>query len=141
MALVLDASIMLNWYFEDEGEDADELIMDLSQTDAVVPAHWAAEVANGILVGERRGRSTPAQVAGLYALLGNMRIELDGEGNEKALELILPLARAHKLTAYDALYLELAERRGLPLATLDVDLAAAARSVGVEVLGTKDESR
>ena len=141
MALVLDASIMLSWYFEDEGDEADGLIMDLSQTDAVVPAHWAAEVANGILVGERRGRSTLAQVAGLHALLDNMRVETDGEGNQDALARILPLARAHRLTVYDALYLELAQRRGLPLATLDADLAAAARSVGVEVVDTKGKAQ
>lgn len=140
MALVLDASIMLNWYFEDEGDEAERLIMDLSQAKAVVPAHWAAEVANGILVGERRGRSKPGQVAGLHALLENFQVEVDAEGSEDALGRILPLARAHRLTVYDAIYLELAERRGLPLATLDEDLATAARSVGVEVLGKEGEA-
>jgi predicted nucleic acid-binding protein len=140
MALVLDASIMLNWYFEDEGEEVESLIMDLSRKNAVVPAHWAAEVANGVLIGERRGRSMPGQVAGLHALLDNFQIEVDAEGNEEALGRILPLARAHRLTVYDALYLELAERRGLPLATLDGELAAAARSVGIEVLGAEGEA-
>jgi predicted nucleic acid-binding protein len=135
MALVLDASIMLSWYFEDEGDEAEPLIMDLSESRAVVPVHWVAEVANGVLVGERRGRSSPNQIAGLLALLDNCEIEVDGEGAGEAIVRILPLARAHRLTVYDAMYLELAERRGLPLATLDHELARAARFAGLEVLG------
>lgn len=140
MGIVLDASMMLNWYFDDEGEAADALIMSLSEVDAVVPSHWAAEVANGILMGERRGRSTSAQVQGLFALLDNMRVEVDEQGAGQALTHILALARAHKLTVYDALYLDLAERRGLPLATRDADLAEAARSVGIVVLNGGGEA-
>lgn len=133
MAIVLDASMMLGWYFEDE-DAPEELMKKLSRNEALVPTHWAAEVANGILVGERRGRTTVGQMAELHALLSNFEIEVDGEGNEHAIGRILPLARAHRLSVYDALYLELAQRRGEPLATLDRELAAAARSVGVEVL-------
>lgn len=133
--LVLDASMLLNWYFEDEDDAAERLIMGLSEEKIVVPGHWSAEVANGIVVGERRGRSKPEQVAGLLELLGNFEIELDADGNNSALIRIIPLARAHRLTVYDAIYLELAERRGLRLATLDGALASAARSVGLTVVG------
>ena len=135
MAWVVDASIFLSWYFEDESDVSDTLIWSLAETDIVVPAHWAAEVGNGIIIGERRNRSKPSQVAGLQALLDIFRIEIDAEGNADALGRILPLARAHRLTVYDTIYLELAERRGLALATLDGPLARAARSVGITVLG------
>lgn len=134
MNFVLDASTMLGWYFEDERKGAEPLLRELARSRAVVPAHWQAELANGVVIGERRGRSNLSQIGALLALIDSFEIEVDGDGNDEALDRILPLARAHKLTVYDALYLELAERRGLPLATLDGPLSRAAQSVGIEVL-------
>lgn len=135
MALVLDASVMLRWYFDDEEEVSVELLRSLSDEGVVVPSHWRAELANGILVGERRGRAPMSQVSRLLGLIDTIDLEVDREGAEDALERILPLARAHRLTVYDALYLELAERRGLPLATFDGPLSDAASQVGLPVLG------
>lgn len=134
MALVVDASVMLRWYFDDEDEVSVELLRSLAAESIVVPKHWRAELANGVVMGERRGRAPVAQVSRLFSLVGSLDLEVDGEGAEDALERILPLARAHRLTVYDAMYLELAGRRGLPLATFDRLLADAAKSVGCHVL-------
>lgn len=135
MRLVVDASVMLNWYFEDEDDVSDDLLRSLATEGLLVPVHWRAEIANGILVGERRGRAPIAQIGRLFGLIAVLDIEFDSEGAEDALERILPLARAHRLTVYDCLYLELAERRGAALATFDKALAQAAAQIGVRVLG------
>lgn len=132
--LVIDASIVLAWYFADEVSPPPGFIGKLIDEPITVPAHFEAEVANGVVMGERRRRSAPPQAAALVAFLDHLELEQDSEGTQEALLRVLPLARAHNLTIYDALYLELAERRGLPLATRDGDLADAARAVGVEVL-------
>jgi predicted nucleic acid-binding protein len=134
MALVVDASIMLAWYFEDENNPPPSLLDKLVREDVVVPSHWQTELANGVVVAERRERIKVAEIGRLFETLEALSIEVDDEGASNALARILPLSRAHGLTAYDTLYLELAERRGLPLATRDSDLADAARAVGVEVL-------
>ncbi len=139
MAVVLDASVMLRWYFHDEEDLGLDLLQRLDEEVAVVPIHWRSELANGILIGERRGRSAVAQVERLLWLLDGLDLQVDAQGAEHALDRILPLARAHRLTIYDAIYLELAERHGLPLMTFDGPLAAAARSVGLAVLGVGEK--
>jgi predicted nucleic acid-binding protein len=132
--LVIDASIVLAWYFADEISPPPSFMERLVAGPIVVPTHFEAELANGVVVGERRGRASPDQAAELVMLMKQLAPERDGEGSLEALARILPLARAHRLTVYDTLYLELAERRGLPLATRDADLSEAAASVGIEVL-------
>jgi predicted nucleic acid-binding protein len=128
---VLDCSITLAWFFEDEANAYAEAVEDsLAEASAVVPALWSLEVANGLLVGERRRRTTEAKVTQFLTLLRSLPITADDETAARAWQDTLPLARAHELSAYDAAYLELAMRRGLPLATLDEDLAAA-EAVGV----------
>ncbi len=139
MAVVLDASVMLRWYFDDEEDLGLDLLQRLDEEVAVVPIHWRSELANGILIGERRGRSAIAQVERLLWLLEGLNLQVDAQGADHALDRILPLARAHRLTIYDAIYLELAERHGLPLMTFDGPLAAAARSVGLVVLGVGEK--
>ena len=136
MALVLDASVALSWLFADEfTPDTESLLHRVVDEKVVVPGHWKAEVANGALTGERRGRVSRERTSAWILQLADLDLESDRHGTDAALSAILPLARSHRLTIYDALYLELAERRGMPLATFDADLAAAARSVGIEVLG------
>lgn len=131
-AFVLDGSIALAWYFKDEADPyADAVAAGFSGVQAVVPALWPLEVANGVLLGERRKRSTEAQAAKWLAYLGSLPITVDDETATRAWGDVLRLARAHNLSAYDAAYLELALRRGLPLATLDTPLNAAAKVVGV----------
>jgi len=129
---VLDGSLALAWYFKDEADAyADAVAAGFPATRATVPAIWPLEIANGVLMGERRQRSTEAQAAKWLGYLVRLPIYLDDGTSERAWGEVLGLARAHRLSAYDAAYLELALRRGLPLATLDEKLKAAALAAGV----------
>lgn len=131
---VLDGSITMAWYFQDERNDYADAVRDgMDRSQAVVPSLWPLEVANTVVMGERRKRSTPAQAATWLGFLGVLPIVVDGETTARAWGETLGLARAHNLSAYDAAYLELAMRRGLPLATLDEKLKAAAAAVGVSL--------
>ena len=130
--LVLDCSVALCWYFRDEADPyADGVATKLTSTEAVVPSLWPLEVANAVLMGERRKRSTQADAQRWITVLETLPITLDGETAARAWNDTLRLARAQNLSAYDAAYLELALREGLPLATLDAGLKAAAQAVGV----------
>jgi predicted nucleic acid-binding protein len=129
---VLDGSVTLVWAFEDETDAYADVVADsLTERRAVVPALWPLEVANALVVGERRKRTTEARTAQFLTLLENLPISLDDETALRAWEETLHLARTHQLSVYDAAYLEVAIRRGLPLATLDGPLKTAARAVGV----------
>lgn len=129
---VLDGSLALAWYFADEADPyADAVARGLVTREALVPSLWRLEIANALVVGERRKRSTQAQAAAFVARLEQLPIVIDGETDARAWGETLRLARAHILSAYDAAYLELAMRRGLPLASLDDQLKAAAAAVGV----------
>ena len=131
-AFVLDGSVTMAWFFKDEMNDyADSVRDSLDHARAVVPSLWGLEVANTVLMGERRKRSTQAQAATWLGFLGALPIETDDETSTRAWGDTLNVARAQILSAYDAAYLELAMRRGLPLATLDAKLRAAASAVGV----------
>lgn len=103
----------------------------MAERGAVVPSLWRLEVANGLLAAVRRGRLTAARRDALLAALLDMDIAIDTETDLHAWSGTVRLAEAHGLTAYDAAYLELAQRRRLPLATLDAALAQAAREAGV----------
>lgn len=131
---VLDGSVTMAWYFADESNAyADTVLTDLETGRAVVPSLWPLEVANTVLVGERRKRSTEAQAAAWLGILEQLAIEVDGGTASHAWGSTLALARSHNLSSYDASYLELAMRRGLPLATLDGKLKSAAQAVGVPI--------
>jgi len=132
---VIDASVALAWCFGDERTEATVSLLERLQTDAAaVPNLWHLEVANGLALAERRGRITPAESAELIALLERIEIVVDGETPVRAFTRVLDLAREERLTAYDASYLELAMRLGLPLASKDADLCDAAERLGVSVL-------
>ncbi len=132
MPFVLDASVTLAWHFDDESEPFADAVSERSAHDPViVPSHWFAEVANGLIVGEWRGRTGTDRVGQFISRLETLELEVDDMKPQEAFERILPIARAHRLTVYDAFYLELAERRGLELATLDAKLSAAARQIGI----------
>jgi len=131
-AFVLDGSVTLAWFFEDEADAYAEAVENsLRRATAVVPALWALEVANALLVGERRKRTTEAKAAYFARLLQELPRANDEQTSAQAFRDIFFLARKHGLSAYDACYLELALRRGLPLATLDKRLKAAASAAGV----------
>jgi predicted nucleic acid-binding protein len=130
--LVLDNSIAIAWCFADEKDAyADGIAAGFPGLEAWVPSLWPLEVANALLMGERRGRSTQADTATWTAFLTSLPISVDDETNARAWNDTLNLARSQNLSAYDAAYLELAMRKGLPLATLDQKLKVAATAVGV----------
>ncbi len=134
-SFVIDASVALCWCFEDEATEAtDQLLRRLEEAVVVVPSHWYVEIANVLALSERRRRITPADTAEFVELLEGLMIDPDDEPRGRAFGQVLSLARGERLTAYDAAYLELAMRLGLPLATKDVALRDAAVRLGVPVL-------
>ncbi|RUL84020.1 type II toxin-antitoxin system VapC family toxin [Tautonia sociabilis] len=131
---VLDNSVTMTWCFPDEHDTyAEDVLKALPGAAAAVPSLWSLEVGNILLVGERRGRISQADTATFIGLLEGLPILIDGETSEHAMRASLDLARAQNLSVYDASYLELAMRRGLPIATLDGKLKAAAAAVGVAI--------
>ncbi len=132
---VLDNSVVMAWYFEDEANDYTSAILErLAGDEALVPSIWPLEVANVMLVGERRGRSTEARSSRFAALLEALPIQADGATSLHAFSGILAVAREQRLSSYDAAYLELAMREGLPLATQDRALREAAQKCGVALV-------
>ncbi len=133
MPFVIDASVTLAWCFEDEATPQTEAILDrLSDDTAIVPALWELEVSNVLLLGERRSRLTESQSARFVTLLGQLPIHVDSASVDMGA--VLATGRRHELTAYDAAYLVLAEREGVPLATLDAKLHNAAQAAGVSII-------
>jgi predicted nucleic acid-binding protein len=120
------------WGFEDEADEYAEAILErMPDLKAHVPSLWPLEVANALLVGERRRRITSAETARFIAILGAFPITVDDQTVAHDWADTMHLARAHNLSSYDAAYLELAIRLGLPLAALDGKLKTAAGAVGV----------
>jgi predicted nucleic acid-binding protein len=137
VSFVLDNSVALAWCFEDEQSPG---VMDLldrvAEAGATAPQLWPIEALNGLLTAERRGRIDGPMRARLAGLLQSLPISLDEETAPQLWTATARLAEQHQLTAYDATYLELALRLGLPLATRDAALIKAARTAGVAVLPT-----
>jgi predicted nucleic acid-binding protein len=131
-AFVLDCSVTMAWYFKDEAHAyANAIRTALGGVAAVVPALWPLEVANILVMGERRKRSTEAEARVWLEYVRRLPIRVEDETPARAWSDILHVARHHELSVYDAAYLELAIRLGLPLATLDEELTAAAGAAGV----------
>lgn len=130
-SFVLDGSVTMVWGFEDETDAYAVAVLErMPDLRAHVPSHWPLEVANALIVGERR-RIKPADAARFLAILEGFPIAVDDETAARAWSDTMHLSRAHNLSSYDAAYLELAIRLGLPLAALDGKLKAAAAAVGV----------
>lgn len=135
MAFVLDASVALAWCFEDEATSYTRRVLRLLlREQAVVPPIWPFEVANALTGAMRARRMKPADAARFVALLDSFPLGLEPRGMDGVFQKVLPLAREQGLSCYDAAYLELARRLGLPLATLDNALRRAAGRVGVALL-------
>lgn len=134
--IIVDASIALSWCFEDEESVLATAVLEkLEAISAFAPAIWPLEVANGLRSAERRGRLDEQSIPAATQLLMTLPIAVEEAlGLEATIARVLPLARSLGLSAYDATYLDLATRRGLPLATADDQLARAARAAGVELL-------
>ncbi len=132
MAFVLDASVAACWMFDDEDHPkAAEALQRLRAEEAHAPILWRFEIYNIVSVNVRRGRVAESQGRAFLRSLSRLPIHLDAEPVEGEL---MRLARAHELSAYDAAYLEVAYRHGMPLATLDRRLERAAEAAGVAVL-------
>lgn len=135
MSMVIDTSVTMAWCFEDETTDETEAVLErLRQEEGVVPSLWELEVVNVLLVAERRRRISEAQATRFLDLLTRLPIRVDASPTD--LTAALAAGRRHRLSAYDAAYLILAERQGIPLATLDGNLATACRNAGVDLLIT-----
>ncbi len=142
MNLVLDASVALSWCFEDEGDEYAFQVLDSLRTEeAVVPTLWMLEVSNGLLVAERRGRIDSATVTKFTRFLLSLPLAIDPAERGRAFGETRRLARSHGLTSYDAAYLELGVRLGVPLATLVAALAAAAEIEGVPIFASPPENQ
>jgi len=127
MRMVLDAAVALSWCFPDEADEYTQRILEMQKSGgAVVPTIWPLEIANALVVAERKTRIEASEAGQFIALLLELGLRVDAATSTQALGEIRALARAHGLSAYDAAYLELAERRGARLRTLDPDLLALA---------------
>jgi predicted nucleic acid-binding protein len=136
MPFVVDASVAACWAFDDEDHPVAAMALDRIRSDeARVPCLWWFEVRNTLVVNERRKRIAEADVALFLRKLSLLGASVDHAPDESA---VLSLARRHRLTVYDAAYLELARREALPLATLDTALADAAGAERVALIGERD---
>lgn len=136
MTFIVDASVTMSWYLAEAASPAANFAFaQLGVAGAAAPVLWWFEVRNALVVNERRGRLDTAATVGILAHLDGLPIRLDVDQNSDA---VLALAREHRLTVYDAAYLELALRADAPLATLDRELERAARAAQVRLLGEGD---
>jgi len=132
--VVVDASVALSWCFPDERSDyADSVLVSLKGDTLIVPSIWPVEIANAVWVGERRKRIKPVDVRNFEDLLWDLTIVEISQSVAESMANLLPLAREHNLSAYDSTYLDIALRRGAPLATIDRMLERAARDAGIKL--------
>lgn len=131
---VLDCSISASWFLSDESNDAAEAVLErLREEEAVAPAIWIVEMTNVLVVAERRQRISPADAARALEVISDLPIIVE-PANLDAMKYYRMIAREHSLSSYDACYLEVAQRLGLPLASLDLELIAAARKSGIPLI-------
>jgi predicted nucleic acid-binding protein len=136
-AFVLDCSVAVTWCFEDEATPATDALLDrLDAETAAVPGLFPLELGNVLVMAERRRRIHAARIAEFLAFLGDLSVAVDHATPERALRESLALTRRERLSTYDAAYLELAMRLGVPLATRDQPLRRAAARTGTQVLGS-----
>jgi predicted nucleic acid-binding protein len=134
-SFVIDNSVVMSWCFRDQANPyADSILERLSAAVAYVPSVWSLEVVNVLLSAERKKYISQADSVRFISLLSQLPIFVEYESPEKAMKDLLGLARAHNLSSYDSSYLDLAMRKGLPLATLDEKLRKAAANTNVSIL-------
>ena len=131
---VVDNSVVMSWCFKDESNSYADAVLDrLTDATALVPSIWALEVINFLIVAERRKRISEADSVRFTTLLSQLPIIVEYESAELIMKDLLSLARTHHLSSYDASYLDLAMRKGLPIDTLDKRLLDAATGVNVKI--------
>lgn len=139
---VVDNSVVMAWCFQDETSPyADDILGLLEEVTAFVPSIWPLEVGNVLLVAERNKRLNEKDSARLIALISELPIIVEQETPERMIKEIFALARKHKLSSYDASYLDLAMRKGLPIATSDKNLIAAAKRSQVPIVKDNPQNR
>ena len=132
--IAVDASVALAWCFPDEASDyADSVLLAVENQTIVVPAIWAVEITNALLIGERRKRIRQPEVRRFVDLMNGLSVVEDGQPFSDTVSNVLPLAREYGLSAYDAAYLDVAVRHEIPLATLDVPLQKACTTAGINI--------
>jgi len=131
--IVIDASSTLAWLF-DEDDSAARAKSILDANALVAPWLWRLEVTNAILVRERRKALAEAQASRLLQLIDELKIDLIAEPTTRTATGLAQTARPHQLTAYDAIYLDLAIRLGVPMFTRDNNLRAAAKRAGIPLV-------
>ena len=138
MSFVVDSSVALSWCFEDERTLATKTLLErVGEVGAVVPQHWPAEVLNGLMMAERRQRIDADRRRQLADFLHDLPLSIDPETIVQLWGTTQRLAERFRLTVYDAIYLELAHRKHLPLASLDKELRSAGVALGVALLGSE----
>ncbi len=136
MSFVLDSSVALSWCFKDEQTPQTLETLKMAKARAIfVPSIWHVEVSNVLGIAHRKGRLNDGDLTIALHTFETLEVHTDIPLSPIGPAALLPLMRAHDLTAYDALYLELAMRLGLPLATLDAKLLSAAKKAGVSLVG------
>lgn len=131
---VLDCSVAMAWCFEDESDSYSEQVLNMMPySEGIVPAPWFLEVANVLLITERNNRIKEADTLRFIELLRSLPVKEDEDLSLQTVGAIISVGREYKLTSYDAAYLELAMRQGLPLATRDKTLKSACKKCGIQV--------
>lgn len=129
---VVDTSVVMAWCFEDESDVySDRVLESFIDSEAVVPGIWPLEVGNVLLVAERKKRITRTSAVRFIELLGGLPITVEQETTGRIPGEVLALAREQGLSTYDASYLDLAMKEGLPISTRDASLRKAARRCAV----------
>jgi predicted nucleic acid-binding protein len=133
---VIDNSVVMAWLFEDECDAYSEAILDqMMQWRAWVPVIWPLEVANVLLVAERRQRIRHRDSAQFLHYLSDLPILVESQEQIRVFNEVLALGRDHNLSTYDASYIEIALRKKLPLATRDQDMVKAAEASNIQLVG------
>lgn len=131
MTVVVDSSIALAWFLPDESSAlADEVLMQVTESGGMVPQHFTIEFGNAMVIAVRRKRIDRDYRRRAFERISDLDLVTDRDGGDALWTATVELADEHGLTLYDGIYLELALRTGLPLATLDKQLAKAARQMG-----------
>jgi len=134
-SFVVDNSVVMSWCFKDETNQYADAILDcLSEATAFVPSIWPLEVVNVLLVAERKKRFSEADSVRFITLLSQLPIIVEHERPERRMTDLLALARSNNLSSYDASYLDLSMRKGLPIATLDTRLITASKKTNIPIL-------
>lgn len=134
-SFVVDNSVVMTWCFKDKTNQYADAILDcLSDATAFVPSIWPLEVVNVLLVAERKKRLSEADSVRFITLLSQLPIIVEHQRPERLMKDLLALARSNNLSSYEASYLDLSMRKGIPIATVDTRLITASKKTDIPIL-------